>query len=71
MNHVFAEYFRCPEPLPDFETAGDPSAAAGYFTFGDAICYGQLRGGTASPRAVWTGSRKISAGVGEMDRPAP
>jgi hypothetical protein len=43
------EYFRCPEHLAVLATGSGLSADAGYFRFGDAICYGrQAVGGLAS-----------------------
>ena len=45
---IFVDYFRCPASHAGFETAGDPSSVEGYFTFGEAMAYGRLRGGRVS-----------------------
>ena len=41
MEKAFLEYFRCPNQLVSFATERDLSVEAGYFTFGDAACYGR------------------------------
>jgi len=49
-THVFLDYFRCPDHLAVFETAGDLPAEEGYFRFRDAICYGRQAVGAPAPR---------------------
>jgi hypothetical protein len=43
-NTAFLDYFRCPEHFAQLEPARDMSEEAGYFTLGDTICYGRMRG---------------------------
>ena len=52
-QEVFIDYFRCPAKYAWFESADDLSSGEGYFTFGNAMAYGRLRGGrvAASPAA--------------------
>lgn len=47
-SNAFVDYFRCPGQLAPFELDGELSADEGYFTLGDAICYGRRRGGPPS-----------------------
>jgi hypothetical protein len=42
---IFVDYFCCPASQAWLETADELSSAEGYFTFGEAMAYGQLRGG--------------------------
>jgi hypothetical protein len=48
MDKAFLDYFRCPSNFAAFETNGELSADEGYFTFGDATCYGRRCGGSPS-----------------------
>jgi len=45
---VFEEYFRCPSGLATFVTPPEVAAEPGYFSFGDAICWGHRSGPTTS-----------------------
>ena len=50
MTHPLVEYFRCPEHLAVLGTVGPLPADAGYFRFGDAICYGHQAVGEPASR---------------------
>jgi hypothetical protein len=50
MIHPLVDYFRCPEHLAELVTAGTLPDEAGYFRFGDAVCYGRQSIGAPSPR---------------------
>jgi hypothetical protein len=41
-SNALVDYFRCPDSLVRLQTTGQLSARAGYFAFGDAVCYGRL-----------------------------
>jgi hypothetical protein len=47
-QNAFVDYFRCPARYAWFETADDLSSVEGYFTLGEAMAYGRLRGGRAA-----------------------
>jgi hypothetical protein len=47
-EHAFIDYFKCSVDLAPLETSGAPSPDQGYFTFGDAMCYGRTRGAVPS-----------------------
>jgi hypothetical protein len=47
--HPLVDYFRCPEHLATLGTAEPLPAEAGYFRFGDAICFGRQAVGAPSP----------------------
>jgi len=63
---VFVDYFRCPESYAWFESAEDLSSVEGYFTFGEAMAYGRLRGGrvAASPASGLTDATDAVANNG-------
>jgi hypothetical protein len=44
VHNAFLDYFKCPEQFAELETPAVLSERAGYFTFGNAICYGRVRG---------------------------
>ena len=48
--HPLVDYFRCPEPLARARHRRPRCRSAGYFRFGDAVCYGRQAAGAPSPR---------------------
>jgi hypothetical protein len=48
--HPLIDYFRCPEQFATLGTVEPLPAEAGYFRFGDAICYGRQSVGEPSSR---------------------
>jgi hypothetical protein len=50
MIHPLVDYFRCPEHLAALVTGGPLPDEAGYFRFGEAICYGRQAVGAPSPK---------------------
>ncbi len=46
---AFATYFKCHDDLGDFGISGQLSAEEGYFSLGDAVCYGRCSGSVPSP----------------------
>jgi len=48
-QQVFVDYFRCPGMYAAFETSADLSSIEGYFTFGEAMAYGAVRGVRVAP----------------------
>ena len=67
--HPLVEYFRCPEHLAVLGTADPLPPEAGYFRFGDAICYGRQGVGPPSPRpdgSLVDVSRGVSSANGKV-----
>ncbi|MFO7693217.1 MAG: hypothetical protein R6V57_09060 [Vicinamibacterales bacterium] len=52
MIHPLVEYFRCPEHVAVLGNGGPLPPDAGYFRFGEAICYGRQSAGEPSPDPV-------------------
>ncbi len=50
-TYSFTEYYRCPDALAAFGTADPLHLEAGYFRFGDAVCYGRQAAGAPSQEA--------------------
>jgi len=47
INQALIEHYRCPDRFAEFTLAGELSACAGYFRFGEeSICYGQFASGS-------------------------
>jgi len=69
MSHPLVEYFRCPEHLAVLGTGGPLPAEAGYFRFGDAVCYGRQAVGAPSLRpngSLVDVSRGVSSAEGTV-----
>lgn len=69
MIHPLVEYFRCPERLAVLGTADPLPLEAGYFRFGDAVCYGRQAVGAPSPRPdgnLVDASRGVSSAGGRV-----
>ena len=65
MSSAFLDYFRCPESLVDFSTAGEHSRDAGFFTFDGTVCYGRPSG--VSPSKSVTAGPDVTDGVTTRD----
>ncbi len=53
INQALIEHYRCPERFAEFSLAGELSACAGYFRFGEEnICYGQYTSGSPAKRVT-------------------
>lgn len=54
VNSAVAEYFRSPAHLAEFDAPQElsASASAGYFRFGDAVCFGRCSGAVPSMEAA-------------------
>ena len=50
-SYPFTEYYRCPERFAALGSADPLPLEAGYFRFGDAVCYGRQSAGAPSPAA--------------------
>jgi hypothetical protein len=72
MVHPLVDYFRCPEHLAVLGTHQSLPPDDGYFTFGDAICYGRQAAGPPSPKAdghLVDAGRDVSSADGEVILP--